>query len=80
MATAEPDYYCHKCQIHIGHVTNMECTRCRESFIEEVSPQHSSSRSRIVRSRGDGRIRFHGSTPLGNTTIFIGGSGDHSSN
>jgi len=80
MATAGPDYYCHKCQVHIGHVTNFECPRCRESFIEEISPQHSSGHSRSGRSRTGGRIQFHGSTPFGNTTIFIGGGGGHPSN
>jgi hypothetical protein len=38
------------------------------------------SRSRTARPRGDGRIRFHGQPSSGNTTIFIGGSSDHSSN
>jgi hypothetical protein len=39
------------------------------------------SRSRHVRTRGGERIRFHGSTPFGNTTIYVGSSsGDHSSN
>jgi len=73
MATAEPDYYCHKCQIHIGHVTNFECPRCRESFIEEIPPQRSLPRSRSGQSRSGARIHFHGSTPFGTTTIFIGG-------
>jgi hypothetical protein len=36
------------------------------------------SRSRSGRSRHGGRIQFHGSTPFGNTTIFIGGG--HPSN
>jgi protein-arginine kinase activator protein McsA len=72
MATAEPDYYCHKCQVHIGHVSNFECPHCRESFIEEVVPRHSPSHSRSGRSRHGG-VHFHGSIPYGNTTIVING-------
>jgi len=76
MATAGPDYYCHKCQLHIGHVTNFLCPRCRESFIEEIPPQHSSSHSRSGRSRhGGGRIQFHSSTPYGTTIYFSSGGG-----
>jgi len=79
MATAVPDYYCHKCQIHIGHVTNFRCPRCRDTFIEEISPQHSSSHSRGGRSRHGGRIQFHSSTPFGNRTIIFT-SGNRPSN
>jgi len=38
------------------------------------------SRSRTVRPRGDPRIRFHVPPSSGHTAIFVGGSGDHSSN
>ncbi|CAF1114692.1 unnamed protein product [Rotaria sordida] len=85
MATAIPDYYCHKCRLHIGHVTNFECPRCRDTFIEEIPPQHSSSHLRSNQPRNRSRIHFHGSTPFGTTTIVIGGGGGgggsgHSSN
>ncbi|CAF1241449.1 unnamed protein product [Rotaria magnacalcarata] len=78
MATAIPDYFCHKCQVHIGHVTNFQCPHCRDTFIEEIASQHTSSHSRIGQPRNHGRAQFHGSTPFGSTTIFIGGG--HPSN
>jgi hypothetical protein len=34
MATAELDYFCHKCQIHIGHVT-VKCTLNQLSLIKD---------------------------------------------
>ncbi|CAF3703777.1 unnamed protein product [Adineta steineri] len=72
MATAETDYYCHKCQVHIGPVTNFECPHCKESFIEEVPPEHPLSQSQTRQNR---RTQYHTSLPMGNTTIFIGGGG-----
>jgi len=73
MATARPNYYCHKCQAHIGHVVNFECPRCQESFIEEVAPQEPTPQSRSDQRRPGGPFQVHGGTPFGNTTIFIGG-------
>jgi hypothetical protein len=73
MATARPNYYCHKCQAHIGHVTNFECPRCQDQFIEEVPAQESTSQSRSNQRRPGGTYQVQGSTPFGNTTIFIGG-------
>jgi len=79
MATARPNYYCHKCQRHIGHVANFECPHCRESFIEEApAPQQTLSHSRSGQPRGaQGTIQFHGSTPYGNTTIVFGSQAPH---
>ncbi|CAF0923052.1 unnamed protein product [Adineta steineri] len=74
MATARPNYYCHKCQAHIGHVTDLICPRCHEDFIEEVPPQEPTPQSRINQRRtGGGTFQIHGATPFGNTTIVIGG-------
>lgn len=64
MATALPDYYCHKCQTHIGHVSNNECPHCRDSFIEEIQPQ-------ATRHHAGGRIQFHRTYPHGGTTIVF---------
>lgn len=73
MATARPNYYCHKCQAHIGHVIDYECPRCHESFIEEVSTTEPTPQPQSNSRRQGGTFQIHG-TPFGNTTIFIGGS------
>ncbi|CAF1442008.1 unnamed protein product [Adineta ricciae] len=74
MAAAETEYYCHKCRVHIGHVINFQCPHCHDSFIEELLPDQSSSRSRQSdQSHSGERTLFHNSSPFGNTTIFIGG-------
>jgi len=75
MATARPNYYCHKCQSHIGHVTDFTCPRCQETFIEEVpAPSEPSSQSRSGQRRVGGTFQIHGGTPFGNTTIYFGSS------
>ncbi|CAF1105163.1 unnamed protein product [Rotaria sp. Silwood1] len=72
MATARPNYYCHKCQAHIGHVTDYECPRCHDSFIEEVPAQEPTSQSRSQRRTG-GTFQIHSGAPFSNTTIVFGG-------
>lgn len=72
MASAGPNYYCHKCQEHIGHVSNFECPRCHDSFIEEVPAQQATSQSRSNPNRAAGTFQFHGGVPFGNATIVIG--------
>lgn len=78
MATARPDYYCHKCQTHIGHVTDFECPLCKESFIEEVSPPLNNATNAQSRSTSNPRrvgpfVQYPRSTPFANTTIVFGG-------
>jgi len=73
MATPRPNYYCHKCQAHIGPVTNFECPRCQDNFIEEVPAQEPTPQSRSGQRRVAGTFQIHGGAPFGNTTIFIGG-------
>jgi len=80
MATARPNFFCHKCRQHIGHVSDFECPNCRDGFIEEVPAQqqhqHQSSRSRIGHLRGGGTgFQVHGTMPMGHTTIVFRGQG-----
>lgn len=76
MATAEPDYYCHRCQIHIGHVSDNQCPHCQDSFIEEVEPQMSFS-SAPLRYRLSGRIPLRSSNHHGNATIVLNRNGNN---
>ncbi|CAF3328368.1 unnamed protein product [Rotaria socialis] len=71
MAT-RPNYYCHKCQAHIGYVTDFECPRCHESFIEEAPAPEPASQSRSGQRRTGGTFQVHGGAPFGNATIVIG--------
>lgn len=80
MATARPDYYCHKCQLHIGHVANYECPRCKESFIEEVPAQNPSTQAQGGPRHVGETLQFHSPNAYGNTTIFIGGHPTHDPN
>ncbi|UJR29884.1 hypothetical protein I4U23_017432 [Adineta vaga] len=81
MATAETDYYCHKCQVHIGHVTDFQCPHCRDSFIEELPSRQASSQSRHANQpHRSSRVQIHGSSPFGNTMVYIGGSGHPTNN
>lgn len=84
MATARPNYYCHKCQRHIGHITNDECPICKDNFIEEVNPSelmtNGSETTSNSRRSAEGGNFFHRTFPMGNTTIFVSGAGPGASN
>jgi len=77
ISSPQPNFYCYKCQQHIGPVSNYECPTCKDGFIEEVivPPQHQqSSRAGGGRDPMRGGFQFHRASPF-NQTFVIGGDG-----